>query len=225
MEIASVLVADGDEGFCAAVSSLVVRAGLAVHRASTGDEALALAAVHRPAVVVLDVGLRSPSGFETCRELREAFGESLPILFVSAERTETTDRVAGLMLGADDYVVKPVDPDELLARIRRAAVRSSAEVRRLSAEPRADGTEPGAASAVGLTPREIQVLRLISQGRTAQEVSEQLVISPKTVASHLQRILSKLGVHSRLQAVARAYELGLVSPETAPREPEATALR
>jgi len=78
---------------------------------------------------VLDVGLREPGGFETCRELRELFGENLPILLVSAERTEPSDRVAGLMLGADDYLVKPIDPDELLARIRRAAMRASAHAR------------------------------------------------------------------------------------------------
>ena len=217
MDNCSVLVADGDAAFRAAVTALAARAGLAVHHASTGDEALGLADIHRPAVVVLDVGLRGPSGFETCRELRESFGESLPILFVSAERTEPADRAAGLMLGADDYLVKPVDPDELLARIRRAAVRSSAGLRPATVGTRADGNGAGgAASAAGLTPREIEVLRLISQGRTPQEVSEQLVISPKTVSSHLQRILSKLGVHSRLQAVARAYELGLVAPEPAP---------
>jgi len=213
MEIASVLVADGEDAFCAAITALVARAGLAVRRARTGDDALRLAAIQRPSVVVLDVALRGPSGFETCRELREIFGEGLPILFVSADRTEPTDRVAGLMLGADDYLVKPVDPDELLARIRRAAVRSSAASRwaNVGPQPAADGPS-ATASAAGLTPREIEVLRLISQGRTPQEVSEQLVISPKTVSSHLQRILAKLGVHSRLQAVARAYELGLVSP-------------
>jgi DNA-binding CsgD family transcriptional regulator len=63
----------------------------------------------------------------------------------------------------------------------------------------------------GLTPRELEVLRLIARGRTPGEIAEQLVISPKTVSSHLQRILAKMGVHSRLQAVARAYELGLVA--------------
>ena len=97
MEIASVLVADGDDAFCAAITALVARAGLAVRRARTGDDALRLAAIQRPSVVVLDVALRGPSGFETCRELREIFGEGLPILFVSADRTEPTDRVAGLM--------------------------------------------------------------------------------------------------------------------------------
>ena len=62
-----------------------------------------------------------------------------------------------------------------------------------------------------LTAREIEVLRLIAVGQTPREISEQLVISPKTVASHLQRILTKLAVHSRAQAVVLAYQLGLVT--------------
>ena len=57
------------------------------------------------------------------------FGEALPILFVSSERTEPSDRVAGLLLGADDYLAKPIDSDELLARIRRSATRSMAHSR------------------------------------------------------------------------------------------------
>jgi len=211
VDIASVLVADEDAGFCAAVSSLVARAGLAALSASNGDEALRLAAIHRPVVVVLDVGLRKPSGFETCRALREAFGERLPILFVSADRTEPADRAAGVMLGADDYLAKPVDSDELLARIRRSATRSLAP----TAGSEAANPESAALPA-GLTPRELEVLRLIARGRTPQQISAELVISPKTVASHLQRVLAKLGVHSRLQAVARAYELRLVEPEGAP---------
>jgi len=214
LDTASVLVADSDATFSAAVGALVLRAGFAPMAAGTGDEALRLARAHKPTVVLLDVGLRDPGGFETCRELRELFGESLPILLVSAERTEASDRVAGLMLGADDYLVKPVDPDELLARIRRAALRALAQER--DAGNGSDAVEQDMELEAGLTPRELEVLRLISRGRTPKEISEQLVVSPKTVSSHLQRILAKLGVHSRLQAVARAYELGIVAADSEP---------
>ena len=211
------LIADSDATFCAAVGALAVRAGFASMSAATGDAALGLARAHRPTVVVLDVGLRQPTGLETCRELRETFGESLPILLVSADRTEPSDRVAGLLLGADDYLAKPVDPDELLARIRRSALRSLAH----AGEREAANEEPAEFPA-GLTPRELEVLQLIAHGRTPREISEQLVISPKTVSSHLQRILGKLGVHSRLQAVARAYELRLVEPDGAPEQARAS---
>jgi DNA-binding NarL/FixJ family response regulator len=215
VELPAVLVADRDKAFRAGVAELVAHAGLTARTAATGADALVAARAGRPSVVVLDVGLREMSGYETCRELRETFGETLPILFVSAERTEPSDRVAGLLLGADDYLAKPIDPDELLARIRRAATRSMAHARDTTANGSVQLAERGGVrpeSVAGLTARETEVLRLMAVGQTSREISEQLVISPKTVSSHLQRILSKLAVHSRLQAVVVAYELGLVSP-------------
>jgi DNA-binding response OmpR family regulator len=72
---------------------------------------------------VLDVALPGVTGYDVCRTLREEFGEELPIIFVSDERTEPLDRVAGLLMGADDYVVEPFAPAELVARVMRALAR------------------------------------------------------------------------------------------------------
>jgi DNA-binding NarL/FixJ family response regulator len=198
------------------VAQLVTNAGMSARTAATGLEALASARTERPAVVVLDVGLRNMPGYETCRALRETFGESLPILFVSSERTESSDRVAGLLLGADDYLAKPVDPDELLARIVRSATRSTAPAHAVNGNGSpgsidANGVRHDAAAS--LTARELEVLRLMARGQSPREIAERLVISPKTVSSHLQRILSKLAVHSRAQAVVLAYQLGLVATD------------
>ena len=219
MEHAAVLVADRDKAFRTGVAELVAHAGLTARTVATGAEAVSSARADRPSVIVLDVGLRDMSGYQTCRELRDMFGETLPILFVSSERTQPSDRVAGLLLGADDYLAKPIDPDELLARIRRSATRSTA----LAQQANANGAVHPAArggvrphSGAGLTARETEVLRLMALGQTPREISERLVISPKTVSSHLQRVLTKLAVHSRLQAVVLAYELGIVSPGDGP---------
>jgi DNA-binding NarL/FixJ family response regulator len=211
VDFAPVLVADGDEGFRSAVAALIERAGLRACGAATGYAAIDAARACRPAVVILDVRLQEMSGYHTCRTLREMFGEMLPILFVSAERTEPADRVAGLMLGADDYLAKPVDPGELLARILRAAARSTSHSHETNMEeylPESARSRPE--TAAGLTARELEILRLIAVGQTPREISERLVISPKTVSSHLQRTLAKMSVHSRSQAVAQAYKLGLV---------------
>jgi DNA-binding NarL/FixJ family response regulator len=148
--------------------------------------------------VLLDVNLPEMSGYNVCRELRAAYGDRLPIVFLSGYRTEGLDRAAGLLIGGDDYVVKPPDIDELLARVRRLIERS----REQPAAP-VDG--------FGLTPRELEVLRLLGSGRRAPEIAAELLISPKTVSSHIQNIFRKLDVHSRAQAVARAYEYGLVA--------------
>ena len=81
----------------------------------------------RPALAIVEVELPgSSSGLELLRELHERFGEDLPVILVSAERTDALDRVAGLLLGADDYLAKPFDSGELLARVRRSLRRSGA---------------------------------------------------------------------------------------------------
>src|SRR5947199_241905 len=89
---------------------------------SKSSPSFAAARTARPAVVLLDISLPDVSGFEVCRELRDEFGDDLPIIFVSGERVEAVDRAVGLLLGADDYVVKPFDLDELLARVRRSII-------------------------------------------------------------------------------------------------------
>jgi DNA-binding response OmpR family regulator len=192
------LVVDDDAHFRALVSALFSSAGLDTRCAETGAEALALAREERPDLVVLDVRLADISGYAVCRELREMFGAELPIMFLSGARTESFDRVGGLLLGADDYVVKPFDPDELVARAR-ALLRPSARPA-ASKPPQED---------LALTPREAEILQLLSSGFAQSAIAERLVISPKTVSTHIQRVLAKLGVHSRAQAVAEAYRRGL----------------
>jgi RNA polymerase sigma factor (sigma-70 family) len=193
-----ILVVDDHASFRGLVATLLAQAGYEVREASNAGEALDLAASERPALVLLDVVLPDLSGYELCQMLRERFGESLPIIFVSGSRTEPLDSVAGLLVGADDYIIKPFVPEDLIARVRRAVTRSSELDRRNDSATN------------GLTPREREVLSLLGQGLKQDEIAERLVISPKTVATHIQRILAKLEVRSRAEAVSRAYQLGLV---------------
>jgi DNA-binding NarL/FixJ family response regulator len=187
-----VLVAEDDDGLRAATSLLLERAGFEIAETRNGDDVLRLAEIDPPDVVVLDVNLPGTSGYAVCSELRERFGDDLAIIFVSGERTEAFDRVGGLLLGADDYVVKPFDPDELIARVRRFSERRTRQAPR----------RPAAASVANLTSREREILGLLVDGLTQGQIADRLVISPKTVATHIQRTLGKLGVHSRAQAVA-----------------------
>jgi DNA-binding NarL/FixJ family response regulator len=198
-----ILIVDDDADFRALVSMLCVRAGYDCVEAATGNEAVSLARAKRPEVVLLDVDLGNASGYEVCRELRSRFGESLPIILLSGTRTETFDRVAGLHLGADDYVVKPFEPEELVARVRRAIARTARPSQALDSKK------------FRLTPREHEILRLFADGLGTQAVSDRLQISTKTVSSHTQRLLPKLGVHSRTEAVALAYREGLFETASA----------
>src|SRR5687767_12631662 len=126
----SVLIVDDDANYRAFVAAILERVGYETKEAESGEEALKSVRLQRPSCVLLDVLLPGVTGYAVCRELRDEYGEALPIIFVTGERTEPGDRVAGLLLGADDYVVKPFDPDELLARVRRLIVRSQLAGRR-----------------------------------------------------------------------------------------------
>jgi DNA-binding NarL/FixJ family response regulator len=192
-----ILVVDDDKNFRRFATEVFELAGYATIETGTGEEAIELAQKERPAVVLLDVKLPGVSGFEVCRQLKEQFGRDLPVFLISGVRAEAFDRAAGLLIGADDYLVKPVDPGELLARVRRYAGPD---------QPPAGGT----AAASVLTKREQEVLRRLAQGLDQGEIAQELVISEKTVATHIQHILEKLGVHSRAQAVALAHRAGLV---------------
>ena len=185
-----ILIVDADARARAELAHLLEDEGYDVMQAGSGEAGLKLARENPPALAVLEVPLGDRSGYEVCRVLREELGEELPVLFLSGARTESYDRVAGLLVGADDYVVKPYAVDELLARVRRL-VRHTAP--------------PTESSMSLLTPREREVLRLLAEGLTADEIAKTLFISKKTVGTHLEHIFTKLGVRSRAQAIAVAY--------------------
>jgi DNA-binding NarL/FixJ family response regulator len=145
-------------------------------------------------MVVLEVCLGHHSGYEVCRELRDEFGDQLPIVFISAQRTESHDRVAGFLVGGDDFLVKPFAVDEFVARVRRLLERAEGRTVFESA----------------LTPRELEVLSLVAEGLSRDQIAIRLFISPKTVGTHVERIFRKLGVHSRAEAVSFGYEHGFL---------------
>jgi DNA-binding NarL/FixJ family response regulator len=199
------LVADGDAVERGRLAELLASAGFEVLEASKGDEALAIARVRLPAVTILEIPLEVLSGYEVCRALKAEFGPRFPVVFLSRHRTESYDRVAGLLLGADDYLVKPYAADELLARIRLLT-------------PPSRATAP--LGGPSLTPREEQILNLLADGLAQLDISAQLGISSRTVGTHIEHILSKLGVHSRAQAVALALRSGRPSSSFEPRSDE-----
>jgi DNA-binding NarL/FixJ family response regulator len=185
------------------MASVLGNAGYVTREAAAGDEGLQAARRERPSVVVLEVCLAGLSGYEVCRQLRDEFGDGLPVVFVSAERAESHDRVAGFLVGGDDFLVKPFALDEFVARVRRLLER--AEGRR----------EPGLESP--LTGREVQILTLVAEGLGRDEIARRLFISPKTVGTHVERIFKKLGVHTRAQAVSFAYQHHLLPTPSEPR--------
>jgi DNA-binding NarL/FixJ family response regulator len=195
-----VLIAEHDRRSSTAAAAALRRTGYATIEVGTGGEALELARGEGIELLLLEVSLPDMTGYEVCRTLREE-GHELPIFFVSGTHTDSVDRVAGLLLGADDYLAKPFDPNELVARVRRHVSR------------RSPAAPASARSAPALTPREEEVLGFLTNGWTQKAIAAELSISPKTVGTHIQNLLGKLNVHSRAELVARAYLLGLVQRE------------
>lgn len=194
-DFGEILVADADRRSRAQMCQLLRGAGHRTHEVASGAEALATARREPPRLAILEVNLPDICGYHVCRALRQEFADRLAIALVSGARTESYDRVAGLLLGADEYLAKPIAADELLARVGRLVRRPPASER-----------------ATQLTPRERDVLELLAQGLRQREIARSLTISEKTVGTHVEHLFSKLGAHNRAQAVALAYRRGLVAP-------------
>lgn len=170
---------------------LLARLGLPAVSFPDGTDAAEALPSTPPAVAILEV---ESGGCALLRELRDRFGSELPVVLVSADRTAPSDVVAGLLVGADDYAAESMDANEFVARVRRLVDRAG---RNGSGAATVDLSRLSA-----LTQREREVLALVADGRSQKQIASALGISIKTVGTHVQNLLAKLGVHSRVEAVA-----------------------
>jgi len=152
-----VLVADGDAVSRAESATALRRSGLQVSEAESGPEAVEVACEEEPSAVVLDVNLPMLCGYIVCRSLRDEFGDTLAIVVVSADRTAPVDRVASLLIGADDFLAKPLSHDELVTRVTTLAGRTET-LRARKRRPR-QGVQ-----LLGVLPITAQLLELASSG-------------------------------------------------------------
>lgn len=180
----------------------------AVRSAPDGPTGLALTREQRPDLIVCDVSMPGLDGHQVLSRLRaDAELTDIPFIFLTA-RGERADQRAGMNLGADDYLCKPVDAEDLLA-----AIRTRLQRRRENHDATLRGVEfgPDFASAapletLGLTPREAEVLLWVTQGKTNPDVATILGLSEKTVRIHLGHIFEKLNVETRTAAALVAME-------------------
>lgn len=184
------------------IAEALDEAGYTVLVATDGATALKRLERITPDAVLLDACMPGMDGFETCRRLKQAPGmRTVPVIFMTG-LAETERLVEGLSAGGIDYLVKPVVPDELVARLR-AHLRVA---RDMNAAMRARGeeAEPAAVQLPNpLTQREMDVLEWVARGKTNRDVAEILDMSPRTVNKHLEHIYEKLGVETRTAAVAQ----------------------
>jgi len=209
----------------------VVRAGFAalldtqpdftvLGTACDGGEAVRVCRELRPDVVLMDVRMPSLDGIEATRQLTEADGTGPRVLILT---TFDLDQYVfdALRAGASGFLLKDVTAERLFDAVRviaaGEALLAPAVTRRLISEftrlRPVSGTPPSAVLGT-LTPRETEVLRLVAEGMSNPEIARRLVVTDETVKTHVSRMLAKLGLRDRTQAVVAAYESGLVVPGT-----------
>ena len=211
----------------------LVRAGIAmllnaedditvVAEAADGEDAVTQARAQRPDVILMDVRMPGTDGVEATRAvidqgLTSQNGQSIGVIILT---TYDIDEAvyAALRAGASGFLLKDAAPTEIVAAIRAVATGKAwldpTVTRRLINEftTRPEQHIPTPTQMSQLTPREREVLTLLAQGLSNTEVARQLIISEATVKTHLARVMIKLGVRQKVQAVIAAYQTGLIQP-------------
>lgn len=199
-----ILVTDDDAKLRRQFRALLELEGYVVLEARNGREGVELARRERPDLMICDVTMPEMNGHRVLETLRnEPATAHLPFIFLTGWG-ERDDLRTGMNLGADDYLVKPVEPADLIAAVR-ARLRRTESARPWLATGRETPTAERLQS-LGLTPREAEVLSWVAQGKSNPEIATILGIGLTTVKKHLEAIFAKLGVENRTSAAAMALE-------------------
>ncbi|MCL2433719.1 MAG: response regulator transcription factor [Clostridia bacterium] len=201
----TVLIADDDPNICKLLTMYLEREGFEAKSVFRGDDALAACADIKPDIMILDVMMPGLDGYEVLRRLREA-DKALPVLMLTA-RGEVYDCVAGLDAGADDYIVKPFKPPELIARVRALLRRSVGEdgdavaVGPLTVS-RAAYSVAYSGNQINMPPRELELLYFLCKNKGVAFTREALLDrvwdydfmgDSRTVDVHVKRLRERLG--------------------------------
>ena len=227
---ARLLLVDDEPGLRTAVQAYLEDEGFQVTTAVDGEDGWAKAQELLPDLVISDVMMPRLDGYGLLRKLRadERLGGT-PVIFLTAKGM-TADRIEGFQAGCDDYIPKPFDPDELVARVHNVVRRQErllqeaarfadadigqmakqiTEIRSLLATG-GGGKKPASAVQHEFTPREASVLQLVAEGMMNKEIARRLETSIRNVEKYVSRLFTKTGTASRTELVRYALEHGLV---------------
>jgi len=203
------LLIDDDPNLILLVKDYLELRGYEVTTAKNGREALRVLEKSIPNLIICDVMMPEMDGYAFVKRVRDNPQTSyLPVLFLSA-KGQIQDRVAGLNTGADVYMIKPFEPDELVAQIEASLKQASRMMQKQS------NSLEGELSVqvpfdVDLTPTETKVIQLVAKGMSNREIADGLSVSQRTVESHVSNMLGKTGLNNRTELARWAIEQRMV---------------
>jgi DNA-binding NarL/FixJ family response regulator len=199
------LLIDDDPNLILLVKDYLEFRGYEVVTADNGKEALNLLSQNLPDMIVCDIMMPEMDGYALIENVRQDPRTSwIPVLFLSA-RGQSQDRIKGLNLGADVYMVKPFEPEELVAQVESSLKQTNRLL--LHTDGMSDENSPIQVPAtVELTPTELKVVQLVARGLANREIALQMNVSQRTIESHVSNMLGKTGLSNRTELARWAIE-------------------
>lgn len=199
------LLIDDDPNLILLVKDYLEFRGYDVMTAGNGREALSLLDELAPDMIICDVMMPEMDGYAFVEQIRQDPSKSwIPILFLSA-KGQSQDRVKGLTTGADVYMVKPFEPEELVAQVESSLKQATRLIQR---QNKGNGAMPmiQVPFDVELTPTELKVVQFVSRGMANKQIADELRVSQRTIESHVSNMLGKTGLHNRTELARWAVE-------------------
>lgn len=198
------LLIDDDPNLILLVRDYLEFRGYEVLTADNGKEALHLLSLNLPDMIVCDIMMPEMDGYALIENVRQDPRTSwIPVLFLSA-RGQSQDRIKGLNLGADVYMVKPFEPEELVAQVESSLKQTNRLL--LHTDGADDNSSIQVPASVELTPTELKVVQLVARGLANREIAIQMNVSQRTIESHVSNMLGKTGLSNRTELARWAIE-------------------
>lgn len=200
------LLIDDDPNLIFLVKDYLEFQGYEVVTAGNGLEALVVLDEKLPDMIICDVMMPEMDGYTLVEHVRQDPRTSwIPVLFLSA-KGQSQDRVKGLNKGADVYMVKPFEPEELVAQVESSLKQTNRLIEHSSKGVEGIGGDIKVPFDVELTPTEVKVVHFVAKGMANREIAEQLKVSQRTIESHVSNMLGKTGLHNRTELARWAIQ-------------------
>lgn len=200
------LLIDDDPNLILLVKDYLEFRGYEVVTAENGREALEVLEKQIPDMIICDVMMPEMDGYSLVSAIRsDAKTSWIPVLFLSA-KGQSQDRVKGLNIGADVYMVKPFEPEELVAQVESSLKQASRLIQHKDSKGGEGSPKIQVPFDVELTPTELRVVQFVARGMANREIAQELNVSQRTIESHVSNMLGKTGLHNRTELARWAIE-------------------